>query len=92
MGIELKNIDRDITVRWIPVTRALPKCGEVVLVCSIDHRRNKVSNYNNEYRGSVRIDKLMSYDGVDFFWSKGNAPSVVAWMPIPTLPVILKSK
>lgn len=88
MNIELRNADREFTVKWIPVTEALPKCGEMVLVCSIDHRRSKVSKYNNECKASVRIDKLISYDGVDFFWAKGNSPSVMAWMPIPEPPVI----
>lgn len=90
MKVDLINIDKELTVKWIPVTHALPKTGETVLVCLVDHRRNKVSKYGNEYRTSVRIDKLMSYDGIEFFWSKGNSPSVVAWMPIPDMPVVKK--
>lgn len=92
MKVELENVDKTITLRWIPVEEALPPINVNVLVCLVDHRRKKVSEYGGEYKSSIRIDKLMSYDGHDFFWSKWNSPSVVAWMPLPEPPVMKKLK
>ena len=68
---------------WIPVSERLPESGVKVLVSLVDHRRRKVdSRYNGEKKYSVRIDKLITEWG-EPFWSKGNTPSVVAWLPLP---------
>ena len=88
MGFELRCVNDP----WIPVSKAMPDVGVDVLVCLIDHRRKKISKHGNEFKTSIRMDKLVSYDRVSYFWHKGNSPSVVAWMPIPEPPVVMKSK
>lgn len=79
--------------KWIPVSDSLPEPGANVLVCLIDHRRKNVSQHNNEYKTSIRIDRLIDYGeyGKRPLWSKWNSMSVVAWMPIPEPPKIVKS-
>ena len=89
--VKMTRMNVTFNLRWIPVSESLPSTGVPVLVCMIDHRRRKIGKHGNEYKTSIRIDKLMSYDGIDFFWSKGNSPSVVAWMPIPESPTVIKS-
>lgn len=71
---------------WIPVTERLPEPNTKVLVTVIDHRRRKVNaNWNGKKRYTVRIDKIVDYEGdmSNPFWAKGDTPSVTAWMPIP---------
>ena len=70
---------------WILCSERLPEAGVNVLVTLIDHRRRKVSRYKDGKRLSIRIDKIIDYEG-DMshpFWAKGNQNSVIAWMPLP---------
>lgn len=70
-------------MKWIPVKERLPKPEENVLICFYDGRRKKVSDYPDGRKKSIRIDKIISKYGEPAFWSKGNTPSVIAWMPLP---------
>lgn len=73
---------------WIPCSERLPDVGVNVLVCVYDNRRRKISNYSDGRRKTIRIDKLDNHckDSLETpFWSKGNTPNVIAWMPLPDI-------
>ena len=78
-------INEKIDRCWIPVSERLPEPNTKVLITLIDHRRRKVSKYPDGNLLSIRIDKIVDYEGdmTHPFWAKGDTPSVIAWMPLP---------
>ena len=56
--------------RWIPVTEALPKRGEVVLWCSA--------------KGGVFTTAITCKDGENWnVWKRHRSAELIAWMPLP---------
>ena len=57
--------------KWIPVTEALPKMKEVVLITN-----DKGNVTYGKYQGTFRNNN-------EWFWRHKTLQTVIAWMPLP---------